>query len=70
MDDKKKIKTAITAVLYYLLSEEEALASQQLQPDQYNQQTTDPEMWGFSGRQSQMMTRSLIQLRCFPGLKT
>jgi len=67
MEDNKKKLAAITAVLYYLQSEEEA--------DLYGFPTQKPAtsapegFWSFSGRQSQMMLRSMAQMRLFPGWK-
>jgi len=65
-EDKKKI-AAITAVLTYLQQEEEAAsyalpAGKQVPPS--------PEgFWSYSGRQSQMLLRSMAQMRLFPGWK-
>ena len=65
-DNKKKI-AAMTAVLYYLQGEEEAL--------QYGAAAGLPAcpvpegFWSFSGRQSQMMLRSMAQMRLFPAWK-
>jgi len=64
MEDNKKKIAAMTAVLYYLQSEDEAahygiVAQKPL--------TSAPEgFWSFSGRQSQMMLRSMAQMRLFP----
>ena len=65
-DNIKKI-AAMTAVLYYLQAEEEAV--------QYDMVVDSAELpvpegfWSFSGRQSQMMLRSMAQMRLFPGWK-
>jgi hypothetical protein len=67
MDDNNKKIAAVTAVLYYLQNEEEAALSNML--------TGRPALpvpegfWSFSGRQSQMMLRSMAQMRLFPGWK-
>jgi hypothetical protein len=65
MEDNKKKIAAMTAVLYYLQSEEEdacyGFAASKPAPPA-------PEgFWSFSGRQSQMMLRSMAQMRLFPG---
>jgi hypothetical protein len=66
MEDKRKI-AAMAAVLYYLQAEEEAV--------QFGMATDRPTpcasegFWNFSGRQSQMMLRSMAQMRLFPGWK-
>lgn len=65
-DDNKKI-AAMTAVLYYLQSEEETV---QYELDVGSPALPAPEgFWNFSGRQSQMMLRSMAQMRLFPGWK-
>jgi hypothetical protein len=62
-DNKKKI-AAMAAVLQYLQAEEEAPL--------YSMPTGRPAsqapegFWNFSGRQSQMMLRSMAQMRLFP----
>jgi hypothetical protein len=67
MDDNNKKIAAVTAVLYYLQNEEEVALSNML--------TGRPALpvpegfWSFSGRQSQMMLRSMAQMRLFPGWK-
>jgi len=67
MEDTKKKIAAITAVLYCLQAGEEAA--------QYEMAVDRPAIpapegfWSFSGRQSQMMLRSMAQMRLFPGWK-
>ena len=66
MEDNKKKIAAMTAVLYYLQAEEEAstvLTESRPAP------SASEGFWGFSGRQSQMMLRSMAQMRLFPGWK-
>ena len=63
MDNKKKI-AAMTAVLYYLQAEEEA-AMYQLDPGRPVPPAPQG-FWSYSGRQSQMMLRSMAQMRLFP----
>ena len=68
MEDNKKKIAAMTAVLYYLQAEEEAAQFQRPAPG--NTPLPAPEgFWTFSGRQSQMMLRSMAQMRLFPGWK-
>jgi len=66
-DDKKKI-AAIAAVLTYLQQEEEAPryalpAGKLLVPP------PEEGFWSYSGRQSQMLLRSMAQMRLFPAWK-
>ena len=67
MNDNNKKIAAMTAVLYYLQTEEASGMSGML--------TGRPALpvpegfWSFSGRQSQMMLRSMAQMRLFPGWK-
>jgi len=65
-DNKKKI-AAMAAVLYYLQEEEETARY-----DMPYDRAASPSFegfWSFSGRQSQMMLRSMAQMRLFPGWK-
>jgi hypothetical protein len=67
MDDNNKKIAAVTAVLYYLQDEEETALSDMLTGRPV---LPAPEgFWSFSGRQSQMMLRSMAQMRLFPGWK-
>jgi len=63
-ENKKKI-AAMTAVLYYLQAEEEA-ARYEL-PGGRPVPPAPEGFWSISGRQSQMMLRSMAQMRLFPG---
>jgi len=67
MQDNKKKIAAMTAVLYYLQAEEEAARYDM----PYDRKVSPPleGFWSFSGRQSQMMLRSMAQMRLFPGWK-
>ena len=67
MEDKKKI-AAMTAVLYYLQAEEEA-AQYMMITDRPAPPALEGVFWSFSGRQSQMMLRSMAQMRLFPAWK-
>jgi hypothetical protein len=67
MEDNKKKIAAMSAVLNYLQTEEEAAlygfpADRITSPAPYG-------FWSFSGRQSQMMLRSMAQMRLFPAWK-
>jgi hypothetical protein len=71
MENKKKISAAISAVMNYLQTEEEAIYIQSLaaplvEPVPEKHAGTAPvRLWGISGRQAQMQTRNLVQLRTF-----
>jgi len=67
MEDNKKKIAAMTAVLYYLQAEGEA--SKNVLPECRPTPSAPEGFWGFSGRQSQMMLRSMAQMRLFPGWK-
>jgi len=67
MPDSKKKIAAIAAVLQYLQAEEEALRLSSPAPAPV--QPAPEGFWSFSGRQSQMMLRSMAQMRLFPGWK-
>jgi len=64
IDDNKKKIAAMTAVLYYLQAEDEA--AQYMPPAQMPAPPSQEGFWSFSGRQSQMMLRSMAQMRLFP----
>ena len=61
--DKKKLAAALAGVAAYLQAEQEA-AAMMVSPS-----PTAPaepmRLWGLSGRQNQMMTRQLMQMRTF-----
>ena len=72
MGNKRKSAAAISAVVQYIKTEEEAIAMQSAM------QAAQPQMplaareavavgkpWGVSGRQAQMQMRNLMQLRTF-----
>jgi hypothetical protein len=64
MEAEKKLTAAIAAVLYYIETEEEAVATQRA-----NWEKTLPTMqmnpWSASGRQAQMQMRNLMQMKTF-----
>ncbi len=57
----------MTAVLYYLQAEEEA--SMNVLPESRTVPPPPQDFWSYSGRQSQMTLRSMLQMRLFPGWK-
>jgi hypothetical protein len=67
MEDKKKRAAAISAVMAYIKTQEEAVAMQPVpvlnQAGASNQ--VHANLWGVSGRQSQMQIRNLIQMKAF-----
>jgi hypothetical protein len=67
MEDHKKKIAAMTAVLYYLQAEEDG-ARYELSGSRLASPAPEG-FWSFSGRQSQMMLRSMAQMRLFPGWK-
>ena len=67
MQDNKKKIAAMAAVLYYL-QEEEKTARYDMPYDRAASPSFEG-FWSFSGRQSQMMLRSMAQMRLFPGWK-
>ncbi len=69
MEDHKKKLSAITAVLYYIQSEEEAVIQQADSGPPCATPPNPSELWSFSGRHYNMVMRNLIQLRSFPGMK-
>ena len=72
MEKDKKIAAAMAAVMAYIKTEEEAasMLSQAPAPEQGAFLPTPPvNLWGMSGRQSQMQLGSLMQLKVFNGVK-
>jgi hypothetical protein len=66
MDRKKKLAAALAAVRTYIQTEEEALLTPPAAPAAVAAQPAVPQgLWGASGRQSMMQTRSLMQLKTF-----
>jgi len=69
--DKKKITAALAAVSMYIKTQEEALLSPApviLEPEApaLDQPPARPfNLWGISGRQTQMQANAMIQLRMF-----
>jgi hypothetical protein len=66
-EEHKKIIAAVAAVLLYLQQEEEVM---RYALPEGRQVPPPPEgFWSYSGRQSQMMLRSMAQMRLFPAWK-
>ena len=72
MDKKKKV-AAISAVLQYIRTEEEAMAMQAMAAQAAGEPAAPAAIavnaWGMSGRQSMMQLRGLMQLRAFQGAR-
>jgi|GEM_PF-134983 len=72
MENTKKISAAISAVMNYIRTEEEAiciqsLAAPEVEPAQaaYAAAMAPVKLWGMSGRQAQMRMRNMMQMRTF-----
>lgn len=70
MENKKKITAAISAVMQYVKTEEEAayMQSLALPPEESAMPVAAAapvKLWGMSGRQAQMQMRNLMQMRTF-----
>jgi hypothetical protein len=72
MENKNKISAAISAVMNYIRTEEEAICIQSLaasavEPVQAARaEAMGPvKLWGMSGRQAQMQMRNMMQMRTF-----
>ncbi|MDL2329946.1 hypothetical protein LJC71_09435 [Desulfosarcina sp. OttesenSCG-928-A07] len=66
--NEKKRAAAITAVVAYIETEEEAILSpppQRPAPREFEQGN----LWGLSGRQGMMQMRSLMQMKAFNRLR-
>jgi len=68
--NQKKLAAAVSGVLAYIKTEEEALYAQQMGAAT-GQPASPPavpvKLWGLSGRQEQMHLRNLMQMRAFKG---
>ncbi len=74
MENRKKISAAISAVMNYIQTEEEAVCIQSMaapaaEPVSEVYAAAPVKLWGMSGRQAQMQMRNLIQMRTFNPLK-
>jgi hypothetical protein len=70
MEDKKKIAAALSAVMNYIKTEEEAMYIQSLaepffEPIPKAYAAAPVKLWGMSGRQDQMHLRTMMQMRTF-----
>jgi len=72
MENKNKISAAISAVMNYIRTEEEAICIQSLaasavEPVQAARASAmgPVKLWGMSGRQAQMQMRNMMQMRTF-----
>jgi len=68
--DKKKLAAAMSAVITYIKTSEEAAAfqaAQALEPieSQLHQIMQPNNIWGISGRQTQMQANTMMQMRMF-----
>ena len=72
MENKNKKIAAISAVISYIKTKEEALSMQPVvvndRADFVSRQIS-LNMWGVSGRQSLMQMRNLIQMKAFHGVR-
>ena len=72
MGNTKKISAAISAVMNYIKTEEEAIYIQSLAvpavepiPEAYAAKAAPMKLWGMSGRQAQMQMRNMMQMKTF-----
>ena len=72
MENTKKISAAISAVMNYIKTEEEAIYIQSLAlpavepiPEAYAAAAAPVKLWGMSGRQAQMQMRNMMQMKTF-----
>ena len=68
MENKKKKAAAISAVISYIKTEEEALSMQPIAAADHAPYSSAPvqlKLWGISGRQAQMQMRNLMQMKAF-----
>lgn len=70
MENRKKIAAAVSAVMNYIQTEEEAICIQSMAapavepvPEAYS--AAPVKLWGMSGRQAQMQMRNMMQMRTF-----
>ena len=71
MENRKKKAAAISAVISYIKTEEEALSMQPITADHapYSSAPVQLKLWGISGRQAQMQMRNLMQMKAFHRIK-
>ncbi|MFH2064455.1 MAG: hypothetical protein ABIK15_04585 [Pseudomonadota bacterium] len=69
---EKKIAAAVSAVMAYIKTEEEMATMQAADQDRSAKPKKVPAgftLWGLSGRQSIMSTRTMMQMKSFHGSK-
>ena len=74
MENRKKISAAISAVMNYIQTEEEAVCIQSMaapaaEPVSEVYAAAPVKLWGMSGRQAQMQMRNMMQMKTFNPLK-
>ncbi len=69
MQNDKKMAAAMAAVTYYIKTQDEATAMALAAQEEESAPAVAVNMWGASGRQSQMQMRNLMQMRAFHGLR-
>lgn len=72
MKKNKSMAAAISAVMAYMKSEEDAIVAQASLAAREARAAQPPapiSVWGLSGRQAMMQTRNLMQLKGFHGAK-
>jgi hypothetical protein len=67
MEANKKKIAAMGAVLYYLQAEQAALEHGTALLEKVPPPASLEGFWSYSGRQSQMMYRNMVQMRQIPG---
>ena len=70
MENRKKISAAISAVMNYIQTEEEAICIQSMtapaaEPVSEVYAAAQVKLWGMSGRQAQMQMRNMMQMKTF-----
>ena len=68
MENRKKKAAAISAVMSYIKTEEEAFSLQPIAAADHAPYSSAPvqlKLWGISGRQAQMQMRNLMQMKAF-----
>jgi hypothetical protein len=67
MEEHKKKIAAMSAVLYYLQAEQAAFEYGTALLEKDPPPANPSGFWSYSGRQSQMMYRNMVQMRQIPG---
>ncbi len=69
MQNDKKMAAAMAAVTYYIKTQEEAAAMAAMPVEEKPAPVRAVNLWGVSGRQSQMQMGNLMQMKAFHGLR-